>query len=463
MSKFWLGVIFMVLLKSLSANDKPVNSKLEKKIDQFFQDFNIAANVTSSDYVDSNLGVNFLGSSGAIRTNVQDVNPIHIQLPQFSAGCSGIDFTLGGINIASKEEMKKALKSIATNGASYAFLLGIETVSPVIASSMKQIQTWANQLNAININSCEIATSLVQGSWPKTQRASSYICEHAGSGTAMFRDLIEARHGCREAQKRDTTFAQVKNNNQDLFVGDYNIAWKALSQMTLDDETKNLFMNITGTIVVKESKLSPDQKQQTQKTIEVYPPMHKKALELLRFGGTMAQAYKIDANQIDVNRLGSLQIRSESAWKNRVFKLLKQIQGKIINESKDKTLTLNAEERNLISTTHFPMGSLLSLMTQYNGKGAMISIDRYSDLISFERVLKFAEEVARDTISKAEALRAAQVNGYELDEYIKQVRDVLQDLYGLNTENYQKIASEQQTIKYLMDIDRTLRDKERGV
>lgn len=435
------------------------DNHLDKKIDQFFQNFNVASNVTSSEYLNSNLGVNFLGSSGAVRTNVYDVNPIHVQLPNFTAGCGGIDFTLGGINIASKDEMKKALKSIATNGIAYAFLLGVETVSPVVSSTMKQIQTWANQLNAININSCEIATSLVQGAWPKTQRASSYICEHAGSGTPLFRDLIEARHGCREAPKRDATFAQIKGKNQDIFVGDYNIAWKALSQMSLDEETKNLFMNITGTIVVKE--VSKD--GQVEKSVQVYPPMYKKALELLRFGGSMAKAYKIEKNEVDIKVSEALSIPAESAWKNRIFKLLKQIQEKILNENKERQQVLTEEERNLINTTHFPMGSLLSLMTQYNGKGSIISIDRYSDLIAFERVLKFAEEVARDTLNKAEALRAAQVSGYELDEYIKQVHDVLKDLQVLTMENYQKISAEQQTIDYLINIDRTLREKERGV
>ena len=431
----------------------------DKKIDHFFNQFNVASNTTPNELIDSKMGVHFLGTSGAVRTNVYDVNPVHVQLPSFSAGCGGIDFTLGGINIASKDEMKKALKSIATNGIAYAFLLGVETVSPVISSTMKQIQTWANQLNAININSCEIATSLVQGAWPKTQRASSYICEQAGSGTPLFRDLIEAKHGCREDAKRGATFAQVKDNNQNILVGDYNIAWKALSQMSLDEETKNLFMNITGTIVVKEVS----DKNKAEKIVQVYPPMYKKAIELLRFGGSMEKAYKIEKNEVDVKVSESLRINPENAWKARIFKLLKQIQEKVLNENKERNQALTQDERNLINTTHFPIGSLLSLMTQYNGKGSVISLDRYSDLIAFERVLKFAEEVARDTLNKAEALRAAQVSGYELDEYIKQVHDVLKDLQSLNMENYQKISVEQQTINYLINIDRTLREKERGV
>ena len=432
---------------------------LDSQIDQFFDRFNVAKNKTSSDAVNSQLGVHFLGANGVVRTSVYDVNPIHVQLPSFSAGCGGIDFTLGGINIASRQEMKSALKAIASNGVSYAFLLGIETASPLVSSVMKQVQTWANQLNAININSCEIATSLVQGVWPKTQRASSYICEHAGAGLPMFQDLIEAKHGCRESKAREAAFTLAQGNNQQLLVGDFNIAWKAMAQMSLDDETKNLFLNMTGTIVGKETS----KKGVVERVVQVYPPQYKKALELLRLGGQMENAYQIADDGVGIQSNQTLSIRPESAWKFKVYKVLKQIQEKILQENKQPSLSLTEEEKSLINTTHFPMGSLLSLMTQYNGKGALIALDRYSDLIAFERALKFAEEVLQSTMSKAEGLRAAQVNGYELDEYIKQVQAVLKDLQTLNMENYQKIGAEQQVIDYLIKIDRTLRDRDRGL
>lgn len=432
---------------------------LEGKINEFFDRFNVVSNVTASSYDNSLLGVNFLGNSGSVRTAVLDVNPIHIQLPSFSAGCGGIDYTLGGINIASAEEMRQALKSIASNGISYSFLLGVEVASPLISSVMKQVQTWANQINSININSCELATTLVQGMWPKGQRASSYICEHAGSSSPIFRDLIEAKHGCRERGNRDAAFEKARDNNQHILVGNYNVAWKALADFHLDKETKNLFMCITGTIVVKDSSKGHEEK----KSIHVYPPMYKQAIDTLRYGGSIKNAYKIDQNEIDVKDTEPLIIRAENSWKNKIFSLLKQIQTKILSESKDRNQALTDEEKNLISTTHFPMGGLISLMSQYNGKGALIALDRYSDLIAFERVLKFAEEVVRDTLNKAETLRAAQVSGYELDEYIKQIHDVLKDLQALTMENYQKISAEHQVIEYMIHIDRNLREKERGV
>ena len=439
------------------ALSKPKN-QLDHQINNFFDRFNIKTANSSPEYINSQLGVHFLGGGGSVRTAVYDVHPIHTSLPNISAGCGGIDYTLGGINIASKTEMKNALKSIASDGIGYAFLLGIETVSPVVASTMKQIQSWANQLNAININSCELGTSLVQGVWPKSQRASSYICEHASTNDPLFKDLIEAKHGCRDDRsKRRAVIKKIHESDKDVLVGNYNIAWKALEKMSLDEETKNLFMNITGTIVVYEM---PD----NDKKISVYPPLYKQAIDLLRFGGDFQidKGYKIGEDKVKVE-IEPISIKPESAWKNKVFKTLESLQNKILLERQNSHLELDEAEKNIISKTHFPIGSLLSLMGQYNGKGAVIALDRYSDLISFEMVIQFAEEIVRDTLSQAEALRSAQINGYELDEYIKQITAVLKDLKTMNLENIQNIAAEHQVIDLLIKMDRNLREKERGV
>lgn len=450
---------FVQTLAILSMPALIFSSGLDNKIAHYFNTYNIVSNSSSPEYINSQLGVHFLGGGGTVRMGVYDVNPIHTSLPNISAGCGGIDYTLGGINIASKDEMKKALKSIASNGVGYAFLLGIETVSPVIASTMKQIQTWANQFNAMNINSCELASGFVQGMWPKNQRASSYICEHASTSDSLFKDLIEAKHGCRDDRsKQQKVIEKIHAKNKDILVGNYNVAWKALEHSSLDEETKNLFMNITGTIVVHEMPDNPSE----AKKVSVYPPLHQKAMDLIRFGGSLDKAYKIADNKIDVE-IGPIVVKAENAWKERIYRILRSLQDKIQLEQKNTNVSLSEEERSIINTTHFPIGSLLSLMSQYNGKASAISLDRYSDLIAYEKVIKFTEEIVRDAIAKAESLRSVQVSGYELDEYIQQVQGVLKALHNLNIENIQHISAEHQIIDYLIKIDRNLREKERGL
>ena len=427
------------------------SKKLEKRIEEFFDEYNTVSNTTSPELINSQLGVHYIGGTGEVRSGVYDVNPIHVSLPSFSAGCGGIDYNFGGINIASKDEMKRALKSIASNSVGYAFLLGLETVSPSVASTMKQVQTWANQLNSININSCEIASSLVQGAWPKTQRASSYICEHSGSSSPLFKDLIEAKHGCRDdSQKREEAYKNVAKNNKNILIENYNIAWKALEDSNLDKETKELFMNMSGTIVVQEGD-----------TIKVYPPQFKKAMDILRTGGSIQNGYKIADDNIGI-QLNSITISPQHAWKSKIHKILTSLQNKIVSEHRGEKVELSQDEINLVRTTRFPIGTLLSLMAQYNGQGGVLALDRYSEIIAFERVLSFSEEVLRDTLRRAEALRAAQVSGFELNEYVHQVNGVLRDLQQLNSENFQKIATEHQVLDYLMNVDHNMRAQEKG-
>lgn len=451
MNRLWLAGSLFVCCSSIFGDG------LDQKIGDFFDKFNTVYNTSSAEAINSQLGVHFIGGNGVVRTNVYDVNPIHVSLPTFSAGCGGIDYNLGGINMASGSELKNALKGIASNAVGYAFLLGVETISPSVASTIKQIQTWANQLNAININSCEMASTMVQGIWPKTQRGSAYICEHAGTTSPLFKDMIEAKHGCRDDKaKRQNAMNKVKGKDADILVGNYNVAWKALEGTSLDEATKNLFMNITGTIVVHERPESGIGENEVQ----VFPPNFKDALELLRFGGSIKKAYKIKSNGVDVE-IGEIKIVAENAWKSKVHAILSSLQNKILKENKEENTVPTDEEKTLIMSTRFPIGSLLSLMAQSKGGG--IALDHYSDTIAFERVLIFAEEVVRDTLNRAEALRTAQVTGYELDEYIKQVHGVLKDLQALNMESLQRISAEHQVIEFLMKTDQFTRDKERGV
>lgn len=224
-------------------------------MDRWYNSMNILVHQDSMEALNSDLGVHFLGGTGTVRSRVYDVSPIHINLPTFSAGCGGIDYTMGAINIASKDEMIKALKSIMSNAGSYAFLLGLEVVSPMITDVTTRIQDWANQLNSININSCEIGASLVQGVWPQSEASKKYICQNVATGIPQFKDLIETRHKCHEDEGFQDKIAKKAAKNTDLFVGNYNIAYTVLRKFPdLDPLTKQLFLNLTGTVVSQGNK-----------------------------------------------------------------------------------------------------------------------------------------------------------------------------------------------------------------
>lgn len=439
---YWISVLAIV---NVQARD------IHRAMEDWFNRMNIVSNSSSPDFVNSQLGVHFLGGDGTTKMNTYSINPTHVSLPKISAGCGGIDYTMGAIHIASKDEIKKALKSIASNGAGYAFLLGIETVSPVVASTMKEIQHWANQLNAININSCELASSIVQGLWPKNTAAKEYICAHAATENPLFSDLIESKHGCRDyPEVRQKAISKVKQN-KDFFAGNYNVAWSVIEKLNVSEETKLLLLNLTGTIVV------------IGEETQIYPSKWEESLSLLQRGGIISNAYKVQGNGIDID-LDVISIPPEKAYLAKIRKILHDLQEKILSETSTYRPTLTEEEKELLQTTHFPIGSLLSLMGQWSGKGAdFASIYECADLIAFERVTDYVKKIIYEIYSNAMALRSIQIDGGALDQYIDQLNKLSGEIHQLQVKNFQKVAQKYQMIDYLINLDRELRGKERGI
>ena len=68
-----------------------------------------------------------------------------------------------------KEELKQLTNALVRNGIGF-FDLALETLSPVIAETMKDLRAKLQALTQANINSCETAEALVMGMWPKSQR-----------------------------------------------------------------------------------------------------------------------------------------------------------------------------------------------------------------------------------------------------------------------------------------------------
>ena len=188
---------------------KDVKQGVESLIDWDLRhaiDYNIS---NGTCFYDAKAGFNAIGPSGYIRTRVSDIHPIHVSLPSLDIGCGGIDYSFGAINIASGSELVDAMKNIGINAATHAFLLAVVTISPEVKDVITTVQHWANQLNAININSCEIGSSLVESVWPALENSKQYICSNLASKHNQFRDRISARHGCSGYKgKLEETLAQ---------------------------------------------------------------------------------------------------------------------------------------------------------------------------------------------------------------------------------------------------------------
>ncbi|MBF5059070.1 conjugal transfer protein TraH [Candidatus Neptunochlamydia vexilliferae] len=442
----------LCLTPFLPAKEK---KSLSGKIQEFFDQTNTPANITEADtFYDDVIGVNFIGGSGFVRTQVSDINPVHISLPKINVGCGGIDYTMGALNIVSKEEMVKTLKNIAKNAGTHAFLLALETTSPLVAGTLAKIQHWSNQLNAININSCEIGSSLVQGIWPRSEEATRYICSQTGSKEGLFSGMIEARHGCRDRADNMTTAALNHAKKEGALIENYNLAWEVIKDLNITDPTvRNLYLNISGTILKQ------------QNTLEFFPSKAEAALDVLMNGGELHNAYlfgKVERNlPMSVYKNHTIQVSSGHSEKDRIWTLLRTLQSKILKEGLEDPEPLTEKEKEMITSTQFPISSLMVLMGQWEGKNVEkhLSLRQCAEIIAFERVTNYVEEIVKTLILRTEAIQSKQIEQESFETFKKGLEQTLTRIERLKSDNYRKMSEKQKMIQFLMDIERNLRDR----
>ncbi len=112
--------------------------------------------------------------------NIQ-LTPFNVQAPKINAGCGGIDFTFGSLSFLGKEQIVKFGKNILKQSPGVAFDLALKTLCPSCADTLKSLESMANQINNMSLDSCNAATAL--GNMAKDSLISKQTQEELANGT----------------------------------------------------------------------------------------------------------------------------------------------------------------------------------------------------------------------------------------------------------------------------------------
>lgn len=187
-----------------------------------------------------------------VRTRPRNAAMMQIQMPGVRAGCGGIDIFGGSFSFISKEEMILLMEAIMQNAASFAFELALESLSPAVAEQVSKLRHLLQEVNAMNINSCEAGQMLVGSLWPKMDGASQHICQTVGGMNGKFADAVARRHGCGSEGKQNETLREATGELADQVPIDINYAWRAVKKngfLASNPTIGELFMSMTGTII----------------------------------------------------------------------------------------------------------------------------------------------------------------------------------------------------------------------
>ncbi len=321
------------------------------------------------------------GGGLTIRNKSVNVRPLTFTMPKIDAGCGGIDIYTGGLSFVKEEEIVQTLRSILSSAGGYSFLLSLQSVSPQIANTVQQLQSWANQINNLNINSCEVAAGLVGSVWPKNEMTSQHICQTVGTNLGFITDRVNSRHECGTKESRKIHQEDIKKSHPE-YNYDYNVAWKALQyQSSLAKENAELFMTLMGTITVHDEK------------VEVYPPkaLEEGFLRKLMDGGEL-KLYKCENDKIKqclIIKEESKTFDSKEAWVSKIAKHLNDIQLKILKDEE-----LDDKEIELMMETRIPLWRYICMMTAYKKSVCPIDTQQIAEVVALDLLAKFL----RDTL-----------------------------------------------------------------
>lgn len=349
---------------------------------QLFDDMGTFGNVTGPGAYRAQ-GMNVVtGGNLFMRTPQRNYNPGSVTLPSLKMGCGGIDLYAGSFSFISKSELVSMMKNIGSSAVSYAFKLALDSISPQINKTLTELQQTAQDLNAMNINSCEAGEAVARGVAGDWQRSAQYFAKVTAPVTGLFTDHSEAREAVQgDNAKVNAAISAVTDPATRAQVQPGNIAWRALSRLAgLDVDDRKILMALSGTTIISSDQTS------------TVAPLYKepKAITIQQFirgnqNGKLPVYGCLDSTTPE----GCLVLSDDEL---AVTPFAQKVEAKLlaIADKFKNNIALTTDEIAFINITGLPVYKALAVSTAAPNVGLdTIWIGKYADLIAAEYAYQY--------------------------------------------------------------------------
>ena len=447
------------VIASLLALIIPLTSQanVQTSMQSWFNDIGAYGNVTGPAAYQGQTMNLYSGGSLYMRTPVKNYQLATISPPGFKAGCGGIDLFAGSFSFINKEQLTALLRNIANNAIGYAFMMAVKSISPDLADLMQYLQDQISKVNNLNINSCQAAEGMVAaiGSTltDKTQEKEGKV---AGASLNLYADVFESWDAWKDrAKAKQTRQAAISadTRNKDTF-DPGNVVWRALSRVNgVDDETRQLMMSMTGTIIIVPPGEDESGSSNDQKAKWLYKPGAKITFRQFVGDGSSATA-----------TLSGLICDEYADCKNPTYTENGITSGSFAKYVRDKIVTMKqkVESRDaggqgtidvsLISASSLPVWKMLSLAA--NMPGGDFLVENHTQLVAvdvahsyFTNLAKTLREAVQNEMGKGNADVAEAAKSI-----LSRVTEIEQEGREMLVAEYQKgvqVAQMQRSIQWL--------------
>jgi conjugative transfer pilus assembly protein TraH len=377
MAKYKLSSLLGMSLISVA-----VFAGINEDLSNFYNSLGYDGNITSAGAYQGQEAGYYSGGSMALRSRVRTLQVIHLDAPSIRAGCGGIDIFLGGFSFVSGEQITKFFRHVMNNAMGYAFNLALETMVPEIAHAMQYIQKMAQEVNALNESSCEMAEALVGGMWPKTRANHQQVCRDLGTNSSHFADWAKARQGCNSAteQREQLDKAAEDPKYKKMMLINKNIVWTAIKESKFlgdDDEVATLLMNLTGTLIYDAES----------KPTAVPQQLNEKIVKALLDGGS-ADVSKCSDKECLNTKEGNITIAKEKGLRNQIIKLINDI---VVGTRNDTPVS--PKEIGFISSIGMPITKFTNVSLATGNESQALNLTNYADAIAKDVLKKYLVEL----------------------------------------------------------------------
>lgn len=415
MRKLTVLAVFMLTVSGTGAARADVGSDLRN----FWENSGGGVNINEPMiYNGQRAGFATLGSV-QVRTRVRNTNLAHIQLPSARAGCGGIDIFGGSFSFISKEELIKLMEAIMQNAAGFAFELALESLSPAVQETVAKLRDLVQQVNSMNINSCEAGQLLAGSLWPKLDSAQQHICTTIGSYEGKFADHVAGRHDCNSGGERTSTLANAGSEVADQVPVDVNYAWRAIKKnafLSSDRSLAEFFMTLTGTVITKAGASDSEGPKHNPIAPRAAGPDMVRALV---DGGTTQVQRCNETNECLSPTLQNVTIDQNTALKVKVSNTIMGIRDAIASGNG----TISDEAVALLGMTSVPVLDMLVTGMSYQHVFVQNEINAMAEVVAVDLAMIYIDQALSEMAASAGRVSTFGEITFEFQEQIRQTQN----------------------------------------
>ena len=440
----------MCMMAMISVLASPVGATVSTDLDTFMDGMGYASNTTNPQAFQSQAAGFYGGGSMYARNAVRQYQLVTLDMPDYRAGCAGIDLYAGSLSYISGDKLKNLGRQVMTNSGAYAVDVMLATTVPALKQVRDYLQATVQKVNQMSVNSCEAAQTLVGGVFPKTAASQEKIChdQYRMSQTGAGQDYVAARMACAGDDFKETMDKAAKDPKQkDQVVLSKNIVWSLLrdkSFLGTDTELAELVMSLTGTVIFdKEGHVT-----------NVPSLASSQSLIQALIGSTNAGAHtaKIwqcsDKTSCLTVTLQDVTILEASSLSGRIRKMIGDLNQKLKEDS-----TLTPAEVNFLAITPLPVLKFLSVLNSAQYGDAAVDMEEYSTLIAQDMMQQYLAELFEAVNN---ATHGSALNDDLLKDIRKRIDSARAKIAALDPQVSRKLTEKLALISNMVRVEKQL-------